>query len=32
MGPAAELQKLTTPLGPLGAKFFALDAGAMCKI
>ena len=27
MGPAAELEKLKEPMGPLGTKFFALDEG-----
>merc|ERR1711959_863893 len=27
MGPAAELEKLKGPMGPLGTKFFALDEG-----
>jgi len=29
MGPAAELEKLKRPMGPLGTKFFALDEGAI---
>lgn len=27
MGPAAELEKLKGPMGPLGTKFFELDSG-----
>merc|ERR1711887_316429 len=32
MGPAAELEKLKEALGPLGTKFYALDAGAISKM
>merc|ERR1712093_373253 len=28
MGPAAELEKLKEPMGPLGTKFYELDGGA----